>query len=288
MHRSTLALLILVPALAAESADRPQRFLYAGVPGVGNATDHGGVGVLVFDMDRGYAFVKRIPTWSSPENRPAEGVRGIAAHAATGRLYVSTSRRLAAFDLATDRVVWEQNYGGKCCDRIAITPDGRTIYAPAAGAPTWYVVNAADGALVATIDKEGSPHNTLVSADGSRAYLENQGRVTPLLAVVDTKTNTVVKQIGPFDDMVRPFTINGKQTLVFANINNLLGFEVADLTTGRVLHRVAVEGLETKNSPVHGPPSPGIAMTAEQPQDRVPANPHPVPHRLERDEHPPA
>jgi len=289
VHRSTLALLVLAAALAAPSAaDRPQRFLYAGVPGVGNATDHGGVGILVFDMDRGYAFVKRIPTWSSPEGRPAEGVRGIAAHAGDARLFVSTSRRLAAFDLATDKVVWEQNYGGKCCDRIAVSPDGRTIYAPAAGAPKWYVVNAADGALVATIDKEGSPHNTLVSADGTRAYLENQGRVTPYLTVVDTKSNAVVKQVGPFDDVVRPFTINGKQTLVFANINNLLGFEVADLTTGRLLHRVAVEGLETKNSPVHGTPSHGIAMTADETEIWVADNTNHFLHVFDATKMPPA
>jgi len=262
MHRLLVALL-LTAALAA-SADPPRRLLYAGVPGVGNATDHGGIGVLVFDIDHGYEFVKRIPTWTGPEGRPAEGVRGIAANAATARLYVSTSRRLAAFDLTTDTVVWEQNYGGKCCDRIAISPDGRTIYAPAAGAPKWYVVDAADGALVTTIDKEGSPHNTIYSDDGARAYLEVQGRVPPLLTVADAKTHTVLRQVGPFDDVVRPFTINGRQTLVFANVNNLLGFEVADLTTGKLLHRVAVEGLETKNSPVHGTPSHGIAMTADE------------------------
>src|SRR2546430_2494438 len=113
----TFALCLVSTILVAGRAGEPQRFLYAGVPGVANA--------------------------------------------ATARLFVSTSRRLAAFDLTTDTVVWEQNYGGKCCDRIAISPDGRTLYAPAAGAPKWYVVNAADGALVTTIDKEGSPHNTI-------------------------------------------------------------------------------------------------------------------------------
>jgi DNA-binding beta-propeller fold protein YncE len=244
-------------------AQQAQRLLYAGVPGVGNAVDHGGIGILVFDIDHGYKFIKRIPTWSSSDGR-AEGVRGIAAAAATGRLFVSTSRRLAAIDLATDKVVWEQNFGGKCCDRMAISPDGSTLYAPAAGAPKWYVVNAADGALIATVDKEGSPHNTIYSDDGRYAYLENQGRVPPYISVVDAKTHTIAKQIGPFGDVVRPFTINGKQTLVYANVNNLLGFEVADLTTGKVLHRVAVEGLKTENSPVHGTPSHGIAMTADE------------------------
>lgn len=244
-------------------AQQAQRMLYAGVPGVGNAVDHGGVGILVFDIDHGYKFIRRIPTWSSSDGR-AEGIRGIAANAATGRLFVSTSRRLAAIDLASDKVVWEQDYGGKCCDRMAISPDGTTLYAPAAGAPKWFVVKAADGALIATVDKEGSPHNTIYSDDGRYAYLENQGRVPPYISVVDARTHTIAKQIGPFGDVVRPFTINGKQTLVYANVNNLLGFEVADLITGKVLHRVAVEGLKTENSPVHGTPSHGIAMTADE------------------------
>jgi DNA-binding beta-propeller fold protein YncE len=259
-----LCVTVAIALIPRGHAQQPQRFLYAGVPGVGNAADHGGVGILVFDMDHGYTFVKRIATWTSPEGRPAEGVRGIAASAATGRLFVSTSRRLAAYDLATDKVVWEENYGGTCCDRMAISPDGKTLYAPAAGLPKWYVINAADGKLITSIDKEGSPHNTLISDDGRFAYLENQGRVTPYITVVDAKTHTVVRQIGPFGDIARPFTINGRQTLIYANTNNLLGFEVADLTTGKVLHRVAVEGLKTENSPVHGTPSHGIGMTADE------------------------
>src|SRR2546422_3239123 len=109
-------------------AQQPRRFLYAAVPGVGNATNHGGVGILVFDMDNGYAFVKRIPTWTSEEGKPVEGVRGIAASAATGRLFISTGRRLAAFDLVTDTIVWEQTYDQQCCDRMALSPEGKTLY----------------------------------------------------------------------------------------------------------------------------------------------------------------
>jgi hypothetical protein len=245
-------------------AQQPRRFLYAAVPGVGNATNHGGVGILVFDIDKAYAFVKRIPTWTTEEGKPAEGVRGIAANAATGRLFVTTNRRLAAFDLVTDKVVWEQTYQQQCCDRMALSPDGKTLYVPAARAPKWYVVDTANGEVIKTIDKEGSPHNTIYSDDGAHAYLASQGRQPPFITVTDAKTHTVSRQIGPFGDVVRPFTINGRQTLVFANTNNLLGFEVADLTTGKVIHRVAVKGIPVANSPVHGTPSHGIAMTADE------------------------
>ncbi|HEY6212765.1 MAG TPA: cupin domain-containing protein [Vicinamibacterales bacterium] len=242
-----------------------QHFLYVAVPGVGNATDHGGIGILVFDIDHAYQFVKRIPTWMPAAGARAEGVRGIAAHAGTARLYVSTNRRLAAFDLLTDKIVWEQTYDGKCCDRMAVTPDGKTLYVPATGGVAkWYVVNAADGGVITTINKEGSPHNTIVSDDGKFAYLESQGRQTPMLTVVDTQTNRIAKEIGPFGNMVRPFTINTAQTLVYANINDVLGFEVADLETGKVLHHVIVDGVPVENSPVHGMPSHGIALTQDE------------------------
>ena len=245
-------------------AQQPRRFLYAAVPGVGNATNHGGVGILVFDIDKAYAFVKRIPTWTTEEGKPAEGVRGIAANAATGRLFVTTNRRLAAFDLATDKVVWEQTYEQQCCDRMALSPDGKTLYVPAARAPKWYVVDAANGAVLKTIDKEGSPHNTIYSADGAHAYLASQGRQPPFITVTDAKTHTVSRQIGPFGDVVRPFTINGSQTLAYVNVNDLLGFEIGDIKTGRMLHRVEVQGFEKGKPKRHGCPSHGVGLTPDE------------------------
>jgi hypothetical protein len=59
--------------------------------------------VLVFDIDNGHKFVRRIPTWTAAEDQEAEDVKGIAANTGTGRLYVSTTKRLAAFDLDTDK-----------------------------------------------------------------------------------------------------------------------------------------------------------------------------------------
>ena len=56
------------------------------------------------------------------------------------------------------------------------------------------------------------------------------------MAIADSRTNQVVKRIGPFSNQTRPFAINGKETLVYVNVNNLLGVAVADLQTGKVLH----------------------------------------------------
>jgi len=85
-----------------------------------------------------------------------------------------------------------------------------------------------------------------------------------MLNVADAATRRVVKQVGPFGNAIRPFTVNGRESLVFVNVNALLGFEVGDLQTGRLLHRVEVEGY--KQGPVkrHGCPSHGIGLTPDE------------------------
>ncbi|HZT78036.1 MAG TPA: hypothetical protein VFA27_15385 [Vicinamibacterales bacterium] len=269
MRSIRFVLLVSVAALAlvgSPRAQQRQRFLYAALPGVGggNNLKYGGAGILVFDIDHAHRFVRRIPLQGAP---PADGrqeaIKGIAAHAGTARLYVSTSRRVAAYDLTTDKLVWEQRYDDRGTDRIALSPDGETIYAPELGAPKWVVADAATGAPIGSIDKAGRPHNTQFSDDGTRVYFEAEGD-TRTMSVVDAKTRTIVKEIGPFGNMVRPFTFNGKQTLLFANINDFLGFEIADLQTGRILHHVEVPGVTAGRSPTHGIPSHGIAMTQDE------------------------
>ena len=248
------------------SAQQRQRFIYAALPGVGggNNLKYGGAGILVFDIDHGHKFVRRIPLQGKPpDNDRQEAIKGIAAHAQSARLYVSTSRRVAAYDLNTDTLVWEQSYDDRGTDRIALSPDGKTLYAPELGAPKWIIADAASGARIGAIDKPGRPHNTQFSDDGRRVYFEAEGD-TRTMSVVDAKTRTIVKELGPFGNMVRPFTFNGKQTLLFANINDFLGFEIADLKTGAIVGHVEVPGVTAGRSPTHGIPSHGIAMTQDE------------------------
>src|SRR5260370_4408959 len=85
------------------AAAKERHLLYAASPGIRNYVEYAGVGVLVFDIDHGDKFVKRIPTWTTVPGKEAEHVKGIAASADTGMLYVSTLTRRAAIDLLTHR-----------------------------------------------------------------------------------------------------------------------------------------------------------------------------------------
>jgi hypothetical protein len=60
----------------------------------------------------GLPQVSRRTLCSSPvePGKPVENVKGIAADAKTGRIYVTTINRLAAFDLTTDKMLWEKTF----------------------------------------------------------------------------------------------------------------------------------------------------------------------------------
>ena len=90
------------------------------------------------------------------------------------------------------------------------------------------------------------------------------GLKSPLLTVADTKSHKVVGTVGPFAAAIRPFTVNGAQTLVYVNVNECLGFEIGDLTTGKKLHRVEVTGFKKGTPKRHGCPSHGIGLTPDE------------------------
>src|SRR6516162_4513351 len=85
-----------------------------------------------------------------------------------------------------------------------------------------------------------------------------------MLTVADPRTNEVVAQVGPFAAAIRPFTVNGAQTRCYVNVNDLLGFEIGDLTTGKKLAHVEVTGFERGPVKRHSCPSHGIGLTPDE------------------------
>jgi DNA-binding beta-propeller fold protein YncE len=248
------------PARAVEPSAGERHLLYVAAPGIRDYLQFGGAGVLVFDVDKDYAFVRRIETPASQRDKP-ENVKGVCACAATGKLYFSTLTRLYCIDLRTDKTLWEKALPGGC-DRMSITPDGKLLYVPSLEGPHWNVVAGDTGEIVAKIEPKSGSHNTVVGLDGKHAYLA--GLRSPYLTVVDTKTQEVVGRVGPFGAAIRPFTVNGACTRVYVNVNELLGFEVGDLTTGKVLQRVEIKGFEKGPTKRHGCPSHGVGLTPDE------------------------
>jgi DNA-binding beta-propeller fold protein YncE len=265
VRHSAQILLVLSLAVCSSPVRVPaaaeQHFLYVASPGTRNYVEYGGVGILVFDVTNGYKFVRRIPTWEVPVGKQPENVKGIAASAKTGRVYVTSLNRMIAIDAITGKKIWDKTYEGGC-DRMAISPDGKILYVPQLEGPAWHVVNAATGSVIATIETKSGSHNTIYSADGAHVYLA--GLKSPVLSVADPRTHAVASTVGPFGNVIRPFTVNGSNTLIFVNVNGLLGFEVGDLQTGKKLYRVEVEGYQQGPVKRHGCPSHGIALTPDE------------------------
>lgn len=237
------------------------KYLYVAVPGIRDYLEYGGHGILVYDIADNYRLVKRIPSGGLKANGTPSNVKGVAVSLATNSIYITTLEALQRIDLATEKMVWEKKFEGGC-DRLSMSPDGKTIYLPTLEKEHWNVVNAETGEVIKQIFTNSGAHNTLYGPDGTKVYLA--GLRTPTLGVSETRTHEVTKQIGPFASAVRPFTINGSQTLCYVNVNGLLGFEIGDIKTGNKLHHIEVSGFEKGPVKRHGCPSHGIGLTPDE------------------------
>ena len=255
--------LVFVPYLNADDLTKSQRLLYVAVPGIRDYLQYGGHGVLVFDIDNGHKFVRRIQSAGLNEKGKPINVKGICVSLSLQRLYVSTIESLMSFDLTNDKIDWEKKYDGGC-DRMAISPDGATIYMPSFEKDHWFVLNAADGEILARVEPQPGAHNTNYGADGKEAYLA--GLRSKTLAITDTSTHKIVRRVGPFSAPIRPFTVNGNQSLGFMCVNDLLGYEIGDLRSGKMLSRVEVSGFSKGPVARHGCPSHGSGLTPDEQQ----------------------
>ena len=263
---------LLLVSLAASAAN-VQRLLYV--------TDK--TGISIYDIDNGHTLVRKIAI-------PDSGAyKGISASVQLQRLYVTSNVKddLICLDLKTDKVLWRKNLG-KYPDSSAITPDGKRLYMPYRDEDNWKVIDAENGAVLATIPVArgknyddspiGSigPHNTWVNDAGTRVYLEVL--TMPWVYVADTATNKIIGKVGPFSKGIRPFAVSNDEKYVYANVDALLGFEVGAVKDekgnwgGKMLHRVEAKTPASRlasmpNPPAHKPhstPSHGVNIRPDQ------------------------
>ncbi len=226
-------LLLLTSPLLGES--QTGRFLYASTPDGAQAGGRSGTGIVIFDIDNGHKFVRRIdiPIFK-------EGIRGFTGNAKNRCVYYSTTnRRLGCFDIETEKVIWEKQFDAGC-DRASITPDGKTLYVPTGW---WYagkdggflVVDAKTGELIKRLPVGLQAHNSIASLDGRYVYLGTR----TMLTMFDTKDHSVVQQITPVGESgVFPFTVTSDNAIAYVCLGGHVGVDVVDLKQGKVLHRV--------------------------------------------------
>jgi DNA-binding beta-propeller fold protein YncE len=72
--------------------------------------------------------------------------------------------------------------------------------------------------------------------------------------------------VGPLQDTLRPFTVNGRETLAFTTATGTLGFQVANLRTGKVLYTESFKGFhwDPEKFPGISAPSHGISLSPDE------------------------
>jgi YVTN family beta-propeller protein len=167
---------------------------------------------------------------------------GLVATAKGDRLFLTIENtagdegELLWFDTATDTVTRRMKVGPRP-NQPACTPDGKIVYVPCDDA-SWWVVDAVRGEVLKKIPTGGRPHNTLCSADGTRMYLGPKGSYHVLIA--DATAHKLIGEI-PLSDAPRPIVLSKDEKRLYANVDTLIGFEVADLRSRKVIHRVEAE-----------------------------------------------
>lgn len=167
---------------------------------------------------------------------------GLVATAAGDRVFITIENtqgdqgELLWFDPRTDQVTRRLTVGPRP-NQLAVTPDGALAYIPCDDA-SWWVVDTVKGTVLTKIATGGRPHNTLCSPDGRWMYLGPKGSYHVLIA--DTQAHKLVGEI-PLSDAPRPIALSADGRRLYANVDTLIGFEVADVPSRRVIHRVEAD-----------------------------------------------
>jgi hypothetical protein len=247
--RTFLALTASVLVVSLNAADSGlKRYLYMSTPDAAQQEGASGAGILIFDIDAGHQFVRRIDIPSFKE-----GLRGFTPCASRHCAYFSTTnRRLGCVDLETDKVLWEKSYPAGC-DRSSVSADGQRIYVPTGW---WYagsdsgllVINAADGKLLRRIPVGVQAHNSLVSLDGHWVFLGTETMLT-MFNAREEQPVLQVKDVG--ESGVFPFTVDSQNRYAYVCLGKTVGFDIVDLKAGKVLERV-LAGTEPIKHRTHG------------------------------------
>ena len=221
--------------------------------------------LYAYDLDHNFALVKSV-------SLPTSGTRGAVACSSTYRLFISWgsygtgSGQLLAYDLVQGKLLWTRSYN-HAIDSHSVAPDCSIIYMPGgafSGADTWYLESTATGADVGKILGPKGPHNTIVNPAGTHIYLG--GRMDKYAEVASSATDAVDLRVGPLQNTMRPFTINGKETVLYTSVTGFLGFQVVDLAKKAVLYTVPVAGFAscTYSQTCPSDPSHGISLSPDE------------------------
>jgi len=160
---------------------------------------------------------------------------------------------VAAFDIATGRLLWKAPLHTGRADHMAVSGDGRTIFAAAMTDNAVYRISTRDGAVTGHFATGVWAHDTKFSTDGRQVYNSSIGQIRALgvrgptpteqpdypyqLTIADPASLKVVDRIR-LETPFRPwaFTPDGKG--VYAELSNQRVVVAFDLRQRKVVRRL--------------------------------------------------
>jgi len=254
--------------------EQVRHLVYIATPGDGGTDNQSGV--VVLDADKNYSFLKRISYGLPAAQMPGPKNAGIAVSVPLQMLYVTSDGWMKAIDLTTDQIAWtfngetpgsfERTRGSTtgCCERPWLLPDGKTLVVGSSYNSWWYYIDGATGKVLGKTPVPEAPvaHNLALTPDGKLGVMGSMSSPPKAgIAVIDVPSRKVLRYMT-FSEMVRPLTINHDASLVYVNVNNLIGFEIGEVATGKVLGQYKVPG--TGRATSHG-----IGMTPDESENWV-------------------
>jgi len=229
---SALTGLICTTISLAYAAEDVQRRLYA----VNQSGKNRG-SIAVYDIDAGHRLVKTIATVPGVRN-----VRGVAASAATGKLYVAyldiaDVGKIYCLNLREDAVVWNRAVDPGV-DRLAVNPNGQVLYVPTGEDGTADHINVLDaltGDLVRKVYFSKRSHDTLYPLSGPVFQTTKAEDGSGNYMYLIDPTSYAVSQIGPYAGILGPYAVDSASHYVVNNVTGLWGMQVADLKTGKIV-----------------------------------------------------
>ncbi len=244
-----LLALLAIAAQATDAAEEGRRLLYA----VNQSARERG-SIAVYDIDAGHRPVKTILTVPNVQN-----VRGVAASAVTGRLYVAyadgaNTGMIYCLNVYDDTVLWNKAVSPGV-DRLAIKPDGQLLYVPTGEDRTAdhiNIVDAVTGDVVRKVVFSNRSHDTQYPMSGP-IFQETKAQDGSgnYLYLIDPDSYRV-SRIGPYAGILGPYAVDSMSRRVVNNVTKLWGMQVADLKTGEIVTAAIPDHMPGDAGLLHG------------------------------------
>jgi DNA-binding beta-propeller fold protein YncE len=172
---------------------------------------------------------------------------------------------VAAFDIATFRLLWQRSLNTGRADHMTLTPDGRSLFVSAMLDNRVYKISTANGEIAGHLVTGVYPHDVKVSKDGRLLYNSSLGplagmprsaNAAPLtetpgfpfqLTIADVDTLAIRDRIR-LDAAFRPWQFSADEQRVYAQLSNQHAVVSYDVTTRKVERRLEL------------PVKPGVAV----------------------------